>query len=250
MGVSTPVATKANGLTTVVDTVVSPSEAFERQRTMPTWGWALIVALVLLLAGTYLQGPAMRHASVAQVQHMIANNPALANLSDAQKQKMIARQGQASLWSYAGAVFTVFIAVFFNTLFMLIGNAVGRGQADFKRLWCGSMNIAVPTLGLGAIVLGIITMIRGADSFSNTFAIVESVPSLAMIVPSTNIALATFLSGISVFSVWGFFLNAAMLRITGKTSTPVAYTFAAIVLILGALVAAAGGAFSHKMGLV
>ena len=249
MGVSTPVAVKANGLSTVIDTIAAPNDAFERQRTMPTWGWALLVALVLMLAGTYLQGPAMRHASTVQVQHMIATNTMYANLSDAQKQKILEKAGQPSAWAYVGVVITLFLAVFFNTLILLLGNAVGRGQADFKRLWCGSMNIAVPTLGLGAIIIGVIAMVRGADSFSNTFQIVESVPSLAMLVPTGNIMLAAFLGSISVFTLWGFFLNATMLRVTGKTSAGVAYTFAAIVLILGALFGAAGGAFSHKMGM-
>lgn len=250
MGVSAPVAAKTSGLSTVIDTIASPSEAFERQRTMPTWGWALLAAVVLMLIGTYLQGPAMRHASVAQIQHMLANNPTLANVSDAKRQQMIANAGKPSPWAYAGVVLSLFVAVFFNTLVMLIGNAAGRGDADFKRLWCGSMNMAVPTLGLGAIALGAITMVRGADSFPNAFAVAQSVPSLGMLAPGANIVMATFLSGFSIFMLWGFFLNATMLRITAKTSPAIAYTFAAIVIVLGAAVAAAGAALTHKIGMV
>lgn len=250
MGVTAPAAAKASGLSTVLDTIVAPKDAFERLRTTPTWGWALIVAIALLLIGTFIQGPAMRHASAAQVQHMIANSPMYANMTDAQKQKILENASKPSPWGYAGAVVTVFLAAFFNTIILLIGNAVGRGQADFKRLWCGSVNIAVPTLGLSSLVLGIIAIIRGADAFPNTFALVGSIPSLAMIAPAGNFALTGFLAGISVFTLWGLYLNATMMRVTAKTSAGVAYTFAAIVLLLGAIFAAAGMVFSHKMGML
>lgn len=248
MGVSAP-AVQSNGLSTVVDTIASPAEAFERQRTAPTWGWALVVAIVLMLIGAYLQGPAARHAAVASTQKMMASSTLFANMSDAQKQQAVERAGKQSVFTYVGPVIGLFIAVFFNTIILLLGNAIGRGQADFKRLWAGSMNIAVPTLGIGAIVLGVITMMRGADAFDSTLALVRAVPSLAMLVPGGSAVLVAFLSGISIFTLWGFFLNATMMRVTAKTSPAIAYTFATIVLLLGALFAAAGVALAHNFGM-
>lgn len=250
MGVSVPVAAKTSGLSTVIDTIASPNEAFERQRTAPTWGWAVLIAIVLLMAGAYLQGPAMRHASLMQTQHMLANNPMYASISDAKKQQIEARAGAPSPWAYGGAAIGLFLTVLLNALVMLLGNAVGRGQATFKTLWCGSMNIAVPTLGLGGIVLGVITTMRGADAFSNTLQIAQAMPSLAMLAPKAGVVAEAFLAGVSVFTIWGFFLNAAMLRVSGKTSPAVAYTFAAIVLLLGALFVAAGAAFTQKIGMM
>lgn len=248
MGVSAPAAAQANGLSTVVDTIAAPGEAFERQRTAPTWGWALIVAVVLMIAGAYLQGPAARHAAVAATQKMMASSTLFANATAEQKQKAIDRAGKPNAFSYLGPLIGLFLAVFFNTIIMLLGNAVGRGQADFKRLWCGSMNIAVPTLGLGAIVLGVITTLRGADSFDSTLALARAVPSLGMLVPHAGAVLVAFLSSISVFTLWGFFLNATMLRVTAKTSAGVAYAFAGLVLLLGALFAAGGVALAHNFG--
>lgn len=248
MGVSAP-AVQANGLPTVVDTIASPTEAFERQRTAPTWGWALLICVVLMIAGALLQAPAARHAAVGQIQHMLGN-PKFATLSDAQKQQMIANAGKPSLLTYAGPAVWLLVAVLFNTLFMLLGNLAGRGQADFKRLWCGSMNIAVPTLGIGAVALGIITMLRGADSFNSSAALAQAVPGLGMLVPHAGIVFGTFLAGINIFAVWGFFLNATMLRVTGKTNAAVAYIFAGIVLILGAMVPAIAVAAAHNAGFV
>lgn len=248
MGVTAPAAAKTSGLSTVVDTVAAPADAFERLRIAPTWGWALIVALVLMLAGAYLQGPAARHAAVASTQKMMATSTLFANATAEQKQKAIDRAGKQSIFTYVGPVLGLFIAVFFNAVILLIGNAVGRGQADFKRLWCGSMNIAVPTLGLGAIVLGIITMLRGADSFDSGLALARAVPSLGMLVPHASAVTAAFLSSISVFTIWGFFLNATMMRVTAKTSPAIAYAFAALVVLIGALFAAGGVAMAHNVG--
>ncbi len=231
-----------------MNTIAAPSDAFETLRVAPTWGWACLIALVLLLIGTYLQGPASRHAAVIGMQKAVTTSSLLANLTPEKKQQMVAQAGQPSATSFIGPVITLFIAVLFNTLFMLIGNAVGRGQADFKRLWAGSMNIAVPTLGLSAVVLGIITMLRGPDSFTSLTQIIRSTPSLAYLAPGASVGLGVFLAGISVFTLWGAFLNATMLRVMAKTSAGVAYTFAILVMLLGALVGAGLLASLHNAG--
>jgi hypothetical protein len=249
MGASTPVAAKANGLSTVLDTIVAPAEAFERLRSAPTWGWAVIAAIVLLVIGTYLQAPAARHAATSQVQKMMSTSTLFANATAEQKQRAMENAGKTSALSYVGPIVVLFVAALLNTLILLIGNAAGRGQADFKRLWCASMNIAVPTIGLGAVILGVITIIRGANSFESALSIAQAVPSLSMLVPHGGIVLGAFLAAISIFTVWGFFLNATMLRVTAKTSAGVAYTFATIVLVLGALFPAALAAFGRKFGM-
>lgn len=249
MGVSAPAAAKSGGLSTVVDTIAAPAEAFERLQTMPTWGWALIIAIVLLLVGTYLQLPAQHHAATAQAQRMV-NGPLFATATAERKQAAVANAGKTSVFTFLGPLLGLFIGVFLNTVFMLIGNAAGRGQADFKRLWCGSMNIAVPTIGLGSVALGIIATIRGADSFDSSLSLAQAIPSLGSFTPHGSAALVAFLSAISVFSVWGFFLNATMLRVTSKTSPAIAYTFAALVLLLGALFAGGGVAMAHRFGVL
>jgi hypothetical protein len=250
MGIAPSAVTTSSGLTTVIDTVAAPSDAFERIKIAPTWGWALVIALLLIVVGVYLQDPAARHVRVVTTQHFVSTSTFAANMSDAQKQQAIARASKPSVFSYVGPIVGLFVAVLLNAVILLIGNALGRGQGDFKRLWCGSMNIAVPTLGLGAVVLGLITMIRGADSFSSTLALAQAVPGLGMLAPHGSPALIAFFSAMSVFNIWGFFLNATMLRVTAKTSPAVAYAFAALVLLLGAFFAAGGVAMAQKGGFV
>jgi hypothetical protein len=250
MGVSAPVAAKANGLSTVVNTIAAPAEAFETLRESPTWGWALIVALVLMLLGTYILQPAQLHAGQASMQQAVNSSTLFANMTAAQKQRIIDNAGKPNPVSYAGVVLGFFIAVFCNTLVMLIGNAAGGGQADFKRLWCGSVNIAVPTLGIGTIVWGAIARMRGPDSFNSSIDLSRAMPSIGTFVSHGSPALITFLTGISIFTVWGLYLNATMLQRTAKTSPAVAYVFAGLVLILGALISAGMMAIAHGNGMV
>lgn len=235
MGVDATTTPSSSGLTTVVDTIAAPKAAFERLREAPTWGWAFLIAIVLMTIGYFMQKQAADHASMLMIQHVTANNPAL---TDAQKAKMIANAAHPPAYNaiigIAGLGLTIFIAVFFNTLITLIGNAVGRGQADFKRLWCGSMNIAVPTLGVIYILLGTIVLIRGAASFNSPVDIQLALPGLHMLAPSATGALRGFLSAINVGTLWGLFLNATMLTTLARVNAGIAWTFATIVLLVGA----------------
>lgn len=232
-----------------MNTIAAPSDAFETLRVAPTWGWACLIAIVLLLIGTYLQGPAARHAGVIQTQQMMATSSFFANLTPAKKAEIVARAGQASVIPYFFIAVILFVIVLFNTLFTLIGNAVGKGQADFKRLWAGSMNIAIPTFALGSVIVGVIAMVRGPDAFSSSMDIARSMPSLAYLAPhGASAATVMFLTGISIFSLWGLFLNATMLRVTGRTSPGVAWGFAVLITLLGALVAAAAFGAAHNAG--
>lgn len=249
MGVSVPVASKANGISTVVNTVAAPNEAFDTLAVAPTWGWALLIAIVLMIAGTYLEAPAARHTAVAMMQHMVQTSPYFASQSAEQKQKMIANAGKPNAFSYVMPIVILFIAALFNTIFMLIGNAAGRGKATFKTLWAGSMNIAVPTIALSLVVTGIITILRGADSFNSQTDLARAVPGLLTFAPHMAPAAGGFLAGITLFSLWGAFLNSTMLQRIGKVSPAVAWTFALIVLLLGGAFGAVAAIVGTKFGM-
>jgi len=232
MGVDASAMRPSSGLTTVVDTIAAPKTAFERLREAPTWGWALIIVLALMAIGYFLQMPASQHAGVTMIQHVVANNP---QMSDAQKAKMIAgAQHPNIIGGIFGIAFSVFLIVLINTLVTLIGNALGKGQADFKRLWCASMNIAVPTVGIVSILLGVITMMRGAESFSSPLDLQMALPGLQMLVPGVTGATRVFLGAFNVGTLWGLFLNATMLMTLARVGKGVAWGTAAAVLLVGA----------------
>lgn len=239
MSTQAPVAAQATGLSNVVDTVVSPGDAFDRLSMAPTWGWALVIAVILLLVGTYVESPAARHAAVQSITHMTATSPLMANLTAEKKAEIIANAGKPSIAQYIVPVVILFIIVLLNTVILLIGNAVGGGKADFKRLWCGSMNIAVPTMALGILVTGVVTMLRGPDAFNSNLDMLRAVPGLAMFAGDAPPVTVGFLSGFTVFTIWGAYLNATMMRRLAKTSAGTAWTFALLILFGGAILAAA-----------
>ena len=229
-----------NGLKTVVDTIISPKEAFESLRETPTWVWALIALAVTFIIGYEMQRPAALHASVGTMQHMFTTNSFFANMTDAQKAAAMEKAQHpdmlATITGPLWAIATFLIGALFNALFLLIGANVGRGNARFVSLWAASLNISVPTLGLSAIVLGIICLIRGPESFNTTGDLLRSIPSLAMLAPGVTGPLGGMLALLSVFSFWGLWLNMQALRFTAQVTGAMVWVIPVVITLLSTLV--------------
>ncbi|MGR4065333.1 MAG: YIP1 family protein [Vulcanimicrobiaceae bacterium] len=246
MDIGPATAPKGSALATIVDTIVAPKEAFERLREAPTWGIAALVIAVLTLIAAILALPVNTHIGVAMVQHMIVSNPTIAGMSDAEKQKMLDDAMHPAPWkSYALnpllGVLGMGLIFLCNALFLLLGSAIGRGTGSFRTLWAASVNIGVPTAALSQLVIAVIGMIRGPEAFGSMTDLVRAVPSLGWIVPGAGGLLGATLSSISVFLLWGLFLNFNALRYTAQVRGAVAWVVPAIVTILGGL--ATGGLF-------
>src|SRR5438270_13606680 len=110
------------------------------------------------------------------MQQTMATSTFFANMSAEAKARAIARARQPNVGGYLFVPIILLIAAFVNAVILLIGNAVGRGQADFKRLFAGSVNIAVPTFGIGSVGRGFIVMLRGHDSFNSTIDDLRAIP--------------------------------------------------------------------------
>lgn len=230
-------APKANGLQTVLNTIASPREAFETLRVAPTWGWAAIIALVLILIGLVLYQPASQHASLGFIQHL-TNGPVGANMSDAEKQQMLDRSTHPSAINTAMGLFfngivLPLIACLLNALILLIANAAGKGTSNFKSYFSSSVNVLIPSYALMQLAMGLIASLRGADTFNNFADLFRMIPSLAWVGPQHGWALG-FCAGISIFSLWGAYLNATSLKVMGGVKSGVAWTFAVLILILTA----------------
>jgi hypothetical protein len=247
MGLATSEAPKGNGLKTAIDILIAPKEAFEALRVVPTWGWALIVALVLMVAGYFLQQPAVAHASIGSLTHAFATNPLYANLSDEQKRMALERVAHPPAYQTAlglvTLVFVLFIPALLNAVILLAANAIGHGNADFKRLFAGSMNIAVPTIGLYSVTLGVICRVLGAEHFATTADMLRATPGLALLAPGATGKLAAFLAGIQLFTLWGCGLNIAMMRVIAGVKNALSWAFPVFILIAGAVVQAAAAGF-------
>lgn len=237
MAVDTP---KANGLKTVVDTIIAPKEAFEAIRVVPTWGWALLIAIVLSMISGYFFAPALIHAYPGTFAQQAAVDPRMQNMSSDQQQAMIAFTDKIFNFSWIGAVIYVPFATLIAAVVLLIFDKIGRGEGSFGKYWAAACNISIPTLVLGGIISTVIVLVRGADSFGTMQAIQQATPSLAMVVPGAGTKLTAFLSAITPFSLWGVGLNVAAMRIIGRAAPFSAWLAALILLLVPALLASTG----------
>lgn len=230
-------ATKPSGLKTLWDTIVAPKEAFESLRAAPTWGWAFLIVVVLSALSSYVITPATQHAIAGDWAHTVAANPQIAALTPAQQQLQLAfAQKIASLiWIFI-PIFAL-ITAFVGALVLLIFNAIGHGEGSFVKYWAAQWNIGIVSAA-GAIVLAVIVLIRGADSFDSAASLQSAMPSLASVVPSSSVKLHAFLSAFSFFGIWAMGLEIAALSIIGRVKPPIAWMGGTLTLIVGALIAA------------
>ena len=243
------IAPKGNGLTTALDIIASPSDAFARLRVVPTWGWAFLIATVLGIVGSFLGAAANEHAAVTSIPVTLAKNPTIAAMPAEQRQKMIERQiGIAKGFSKFNFVFVpivLLISALLQSVYLLILNAATRGQGNFKKFWALAINISIVGIGLSALILGVIQLIRGPEAFNSMADVYGAVPSLGWIVPGTSGFMHGFLASMSVFNFWATGLFALGLIAIARIKPAQAYVGAAVMLIIGGLIA---GGFAMLQG--
>jgi hypothetical protein len=220
----------------MVDTIISPKEAFESIRETPTWGWALLIAIVLAAAGSYFTTPA--------VVHVITTNPASlfgAQAATMTPDDMAKAAGFAAKFSAYNFIFVIIIfpiVCLIESLIMLLFNALGKGEGNFVKYFAAQCNIAV-IAALGAIVNAVIVTVRGSDSFNTMRDVQFAVPSLAMLAPGGGAKLITFLGIITPFSLWATGLAIFAMLTIGRVPKLQAWLTGAVLLLVPALLAAA-----------
>lgn len=240
MGVSVPAASKASGLSTVLNVITAPGEAFETLRISPMWGWAFVVALILTALGGYLAAPATSHAIQASWPAQIAANPRLAAMTPAQQQSGLNFALAFVRLSWLFAPITVLVGALVSAVVMLIFNAAGKGSANFKQLWCAAMNAVVVSAGVSALLGGLIAVVRGAASYNSTLDAYRAIPGLAWLVPHATIKTIAFLSAFNVVGIWAAVLFAIAMMHVARTSKANSAFCAATLLCLGGALLALG----------
>jgi hypothetical protein len=231
-------ATKSNGLKTLWDTIVAPKEAFESLRAAPTWGWAFLIVIVLSTLSSYLITPAIIHGMTADWPNMVARNPQLAAQTPEQQQAGLALVLKFTQFNWIFTPIVGLIGALLGAVILLIFNAIGRGEGSFAKYWAAQWNIGIVTAA-GSIVVAIVVLIRGADSFTSASEVQTAVPGLALLVPATAVKLHAFFSAFTIFGIWATGLEIAALAIIGRVSRPVAWFGGSLTIVLGALLVAA-----------
>jgi hypothetical protein len=217
MGVSAPAA-KANGLSTVVNVIASPREAFETLRVVPMWGWAFIITAALAMLGQYLAMPATIHAVQASWPAQVAANPKLAALTPDQQQKYLTITTNFMHYTWIIGVISGLVGALLQTIIMLVFRTIGKGSASFKQLWCASMNVCVIGVGMYSLLSGLIAVVRGPAAYNSVADAMRAIPSLAWVAPGASTKTIAFLAAFNVVSVWGAVVLAIAMMAVAKVS--------------------------------
>jgi hypothetical protein len=227
-------APQPSGLKTALDTIVAPKDAFESLRVAPTWGWAFLLTLILYAAANYFQTPALVHATQANWPNVVAQDPRLAQMTAEQQQQILDFTLKIISFSWLFAIVLLPIIVFFQTIVMLVFKVIGKGTASFASLWAASLNIALVSLGLNAVVTAVLVTIRGPDSFERPLDVQGAMPSLALLAPEAPLKLHAFLCAFTPFTLWGCFLIATAMMVTARVQPSIAWATGIVMLLIGA----------------
>jgi hypothetical protein len=235
-----PGKARANGLKTALDIIIAPKEAFEQLRVAPTWGWALLILIVLYAIASWLTTPAILHATQADWAHTVASNPRLAAMTPDEQQSALAFTLKIVVWIWLFSPAIAIIATVVLAIVMLVFKAIGKGDCSFATIWAAAVNIQVPVLAVNALVTAAIVMLRGADSFNTSAEVQTAMPSLALLVDPASVKLHAFASAFNPFTLWGIGLVVGAMVISARASRGIAWATGIVwVVIAGGLIAVA-----------
>jgi hypothetical protein len=224
-----PALERSSGLSIVRDVILAPRSAFEALAARTHWGWAYLIVCVLGCAGAVLQIPAGEHVAVSMIAQNPTHDPQIAAMTPAQTQQVIKVWTLTQQWIWVAYPLISIIFIGVASLVLLVGNAVARGKATFVRLFGLAANVAIVNYGVAYFLIGLLTTLRGPDSFYTQRDITNVIPSLAWLAPAGSPKLATALSVFNPFEIWSFFLIALGLGTIAKLPPVPAYVVAAVV---------------------
>jgi hypothetical protein len=226
---------KRSGLSVLRDIILAPQAAFTELASRTHWGWAFVVICVLGCVGAVLQIPAGEHIATATILQNAAHDPNLAGMSPEKQQQTIKLVTRIQDYVWAFYPFIAVVAIAVTALVLKIGSTAGRGEASFGRLFGLAANVAVLNYGIGYLLIGALTRLRGADAYSSSRDLVNTLPSLAWLVPGGSAKLVTFLAQFNPLQIWSLVLFALGLTIVAKVPRGVAYAIATVVTLGGAI---------------
>jgi Yip1-like protein len=231
---STAPSEKANGLATYFSVLTSPTAAFTQLARTPTWGWAALIGIVLMVAATLLSSPEQ-----VKIAH-IAQQQALSNMSaDARAQ---AQQGMAAAESIirvsiiVGGFVAPWIIWLVSAVVFTIGAAVSGAGARFSLAWVAAVNLGAIAF-VGAVVNAIILALRGPDAIATPLD-AYALPSLAMLVHGSA-KLGSFLAAFNIVNVWYYIASVIALERMLSVKRNTAIATIVIYSLLSAAIAAA-----------
>jgi len=230
---SPPARAPLSGLTTYFSVLFTPRAAFARLSQYPTWGWAALIGMILVMATLLLTMPAQVHMSAAMQQQRIAEMSA--DQRAAAQSAIQSMAGFTKVFIYIAGLIGPWIAWLITALLFLIPAAIG-GEVKFGRAWVAALN-SFAVWGLAGLINAIIVSMRDPSTV-NTPADISALPSLGLLVHN-NPKLFAFLFSYNVLYIWYYAVAAIALEQMLKVRRPVAIGFIVVYSLFWALVAVA-----------
>ena len=227
-------AAKSNGLATYFGILFSPSEAFAALSRTPTWGWAAIAGIALVIIASIVSMPEI--AKITQIAQMHAISQMPADQQADARQRIASFAGVTTGFVVGFALVGPWIGWLIAAVVFLIGAAASKAGAQFDRAWALAVNIFC-VAGIGQLVNAVILALRGPDSIASQ-ADVYAVPSLAMLAQG-NPKLAAAMFALNPFYLWYYIVTAIGLQIVMKMRPAAAWITVAIFALVGIAFAAA-----------
>jgi hypothetical protein len=230
---STAPSEKTNGLATYFSVLTSPTAAFTQLAKTPTWGWAAIIGIIVMVAATFVAAPEQ-----VKIAH-IAQQQALANMSADQRaqaqQGMTAAESIVRVSIIAGGFIAPWIIWLFSSIVFTIGAAASGAGSRFSLAWVAAVNASAVAF-LGAVVNAIILAMRGPDAISSPLD-ANALPSLAMFAHG-NVKLASFLGAFGIVNIWFYIVSIIAMERTLNVKRNAAIVTIVIYSLLSAAIAA------------
>ena len=231
---TTAVPQKSSGLATYLSVLWAPGAAFDQLRETPTWGWAALAGIILMIVATFISMP-----EIVKVAH-IAQQAQLATMSA--DQRATAQRAMAStsniipIFAIIGILVFTWVIWIISAIVYAIGGALSGAGAKFSLAWVVAVNLGIIAF-VGALVNAIILAARGPDAISSALD-QYALPSLGMLVHD-NVKLATFLNTYNIDYIWLYVVAVIGLERTMSMKRGAAIVTVVIYSLIGAGLAAA-----------
>ena len=239
-----------SALSTLAAIVVAPGEAFAELRERPVWLWALLATI----AARRSRQPARHTRRAARHRDQppgTARERSAFGRSSTRPSQSAHRHGRRNAakffaqfnWLITCIYIPITIGIEAGILFLV--RSMARKRTGFSTLYALTAHVQFISIGLGiaqAVQQVSIVAMRPLDSLRTQADLVQSIPSLAWLVPNAPTWLASLLGLLNPFSIW-----ATIVLALGLVAVVDLRRWQAWLTSLGILFAAAGivAAFVH-----
>lgn len=224
-----------------------PGRTFEDLKRKPRFILGFVLIALLVTAFSFGLGYKVGDAGMRRfIAEQLEKNPQTANLSGEQKSQSIDLQMTIQNYArYGTPIFLVIIFLLGGLLYWAAAKAFG-GTGGFLHALSVFVYSSIPPTVISMIGGLIVMAFKSADEIdiaTSQRGLLHANPSI-FIDGKAQPVLATLISTLDVFMIWGWILAAIGLRITNKLSSGSAWAIVIIFALLGILGRVVGAYFS------